>query len=347
MKMNYVKKSLRVLNVLISLSLSFILSLVGTATSGHFTVKGWLLSFALSFVLSLLIVFKINMKMLEENYMRKHGLKREDLKTKLVTPLLSDLVMTPILTVAMVALAMVMSNVGMSNGIKNIEKDRAALQAEIDTAEKEALPAAEAELAAAVAEHEAAQKEVEDAKAELAALQADVDATNAELVTAQEELEVAKQNGIQPQIEGLSSKVAGLQAQVEGKSGGVEGLNSKVAGLTEKANGLNSKVEGLTSKVNGVKAEIAGKSGGVAEQTKKIEDLEKGKPTFKIFLLALLKSMIVSLVVAYFAILLIKPALQKMVFRKLQLNGDEFNPYIEKKKSDDSDKKDSNLTNGW
>ena len=304
MKMNYVKKSLRVLNVLISLSLSFILSLVGTATSGHFTVKGWLLSFALSFVLSLLIVFKINMKMLEENYMRKHGLKREDLKTKLVTPLLSDLVMTPILTVAMVALAMVMSNVGMSNGIKNIEKD-------------------------------------------LAALQTEVDATKAELATAQEELEVAKQNGIQPQIEGLSSKVAGLQAQVEGKSGGVEGLNSKVAGLTEKANGLNSKVEGLTSKVNGVKAEIAGKSGGVAEQTKKIEDLEKGKPTFKIFLLALLKSMIVSLVVAYFAILLIKPALQKMVFRKLQLNGDEFNPYIEKKKSDDSDKKDSNLTNGW
>ena len=97
------------MSVLMGLTMSFCLSLVGTLTGGHFTPIGWLVSFGASLLISLLIGFIIPMGKVTGDFCRKRGLQPGQLKTRIVESLLSDLIYTPVITLAMVSLAYVMA----------------------------------------------------------------------------------------------------------------------------------------------------------------------------------------------------------------------------------------------
>ncbi len=99
------------MSLLMGVSLSFCLSLVGNLTSGHFTVPGFLISFVLSTLISLVIGFLIPMKKVSDGVCDRMGLK-PGLGRRCMETLLSDLIYTPVITLVMVAFAHKMATRG-------------------------------------------------------------------------------------------------------------------------------------------------------------------------------------------------------------------------------------------
>lgn len=88
------------MGVLMGISLSLCLSLFGTLHAGHFTVPAFLLSFLISAVISIIIGLLVPMPKLEQSFCAKLGIDHRTLGGNAVTSLLSDLIYTPVITLA-------------------------------------------------------------------------------------------------------------------------------------------------------------------------------------------------------------------------------------------------------
>ncbi len=93
------------MSMLMGLTMSFVLSLVGTLGSGHFTVPGWIRSFVVSLVISLILGFIVPMKKVSDAACAKLNLPLRTMKARLLSALISDLIYTPLITVIMVSIA--------------------------------------------------------------------------------------------------------------------------------------------------------------------------------------------------------------------------------------------------
>ena len=98
----------RQMSIRMALLMSFALALIGTLTSGHFTVPGFLVSFVISTVISLIIGIVVPVGKISGDLCRKKQLPQGSLKARLLESLISDLVYTPIMTLIMVAFAYIM-----------------------------------------------------------------------------------------------------------------------------------------------------------------------------------------------------------------------------------------------
>lgn len=95
----------RRMSLMMGTTLSFCLSLVGNLASGRFTLPGFLLSFLGSMVISLAIGFLVPMGKLTSALDAKLGLKPGGLPARCVNALASDLIYSPLITLAMVFMA--------------------------------------------------------------------------------------------------------------------------------------------------------------------------------------------------------------------------------------------------
>lgn len=93
------------MSLLMGVTLSFCLSLVGNLSSGHFTVPGFLISFVVSLAISLVIGFLVPMGKVTASLDARLGLKPGKLSTRLFDALISDLIYTPVITLVMVTMA--------------------------------------------------------------------------------------------------------------------------------------------------------------------------------------------------------------------------------------------------
>ncbi|MCR5670425.1 MAG: hypothetical protein K6G10_05425 [Butyrivibrio sp.] len=95
----------RKMGIRMGILMSLCLSLVGTLTSGHFTVPGFLLSFVVSSVISLIIGFVVPLGKIGAGACKKAGLKQGSMGARLLESFISDLIYTPLITLAMVFMA--------------------------------------------------------------------------------------------------------------------------------------------------------------------------------------------------------------------------------------------------
>ncbi len=95
----------RKVSLLMGITLSFFLSLVGNLTSGHFVLPLWLISFAVSTAVSLLIGFIVPTKKVTDGVCGKLGLAPRTLASRCVESFMSDLIYTPLITLIMVGIA--------------------------------------------------------------------------------------------------------------------------------------------------------------------------------------------------------------------------------------------------
>ena len=99
-------KSIKVImGLLMGVTLSLCLSFVGTFTSGSFTVPSFIISFFESLVISFVIGLFVPMKDIERNICIKAGVREKPFARRALGSLVSDLIYTPVITVAMVTLA--------------------------------------------------------------------------------------------------------------------------------------------------------------------------------------------------------------------------------------------------
>lgn len=87
---------------LMGVTMSIILSLVGTLTSGHFSLVSWIISFGISLGISIVIGFLIPVKRLGDMTCNKAKVAPNSLKGNLLSSLISDLIYTPLITTIMV-----------------------------------------------------------------------------------------------------------------------------------------------------------------------------------------------------------------------------------------------------
>lgn len=92
------------MNFMMGLSMSILLSLVGTLLGGHFTVPSWLFSLGISFVISIVIGFAVPIKKLGDGLCEKCKTNPMSFKGTLISAIVSDLIYTPIITIVMVVL---------------------------------------------------------------------------------------------------------------------------------------------------------------------------------------------------------------------------------------------------
>lgn len=95
----------RKMSILMGVTLSFFLSLQGNLLSGRFTIPAFLLSFAVSTVISLIIGFLVPMKKVGDGVCAALKLKPHSFLARFAETLISDVIYTPIITLAMVTLA--------------------------------------------------------------------------------------------------------------------------------------------------------------------------------------------------------------------------------------------------
>ncbi len=95
----------RSMSIKMGVTMSFFLSLIGMGTSGHFTVPDFIMSFLVSTALSLVIGFLVPMGKVSASACRALKLAPGTLPARFLEALISDLIYTPIMTLAMVSLA--------------------------------------------------------------------------------------------------------------------------------------------------------------------------------------------------------------------------------------------------
>ena len=99
------KKIGMIMSILMGLTLSFCLSLTGNLTSEEgFKLVPFLASFAVSTVISLVIGFLVPMEKAESGAVKALGLRERSIPAGLVSAFVSDLIYTPVITLAMIAL---------------------------------------------------------------------------------------------------------------------------------------------------------------------------------------------------------------------------------------------------
>ncbi len=93
------------MSLLMGLSMSFILTIVGLLTAGQFTVPGFLKSFLISFVVSMIIGLIIPMRKVSNKVLKKLDARPGTLKARILEALVSDVLYSPLMTLVMVYLA--------------------------------------------------------------------------------------------------------------------------------------------------------------------------------------------------------------------------------------------------
>ena len=93
------------MGLLMGTSLSFLLSLTGTLSSGAFTLPSFLVSFLISLGISLIVTKVIPMQKISSSLTEKLELQKGSLPCRLLEALVSDLLMSPLMTFIMVYIA--------------------------------------------------------------------------------------------------------------------------------------------------------------------------------------------------------------------------------------------------
>ncbi|MBQ2582311.1 MAG: hypothetical protein II577_00225 [Erysipelotrichaceae bacterium] len=93
------------MGILMGGTISFVNSLIGTLSSGRFTVGGFLNSFLISFVISQILGLIIPIKKISDSLIKKLDLQPGTLKARIVDALVTDLVYSPLMTFIMVYMA--------------------------------------------------------------------------------------------------------------------------------------------------------------------------------------------------------------------------------------------------
>ena len=99
------KKIMIQMNILMGVTLSLCLSLIGNLRAEKFSVPGFLISFLLSVVISMIIGLAVPVKPLTDRLEAKCGIQPRTLRAKCFEALISDLLYTPLITVVMTVFA--------------------------------------------------------------------------------------------------------------------------------------------------------------------------------------------------------------------------------------------------
>lgn len=95
----------RVMSILMGLTMSFMLSLLGMVSAGTFTLPGFLKSFLISFLIATAIGLLIPVRKIAGTLAKKSGAAPGSVKGRVIEALATDLMYSPLMTFIMVYMA--------------------------------------------------------------------------------------------------------------------------------------------------------------------------------------------------------------------------------------------------
>lgn len=312
------------MNVLMSVTLSVFLSLLGLGTSGHFTVTAWLASFSIGAAISFVICYIIPMGSIKGALMEKFDLKDGSKGEKVVSAIVSDVIFTPLICLIMVSLSY-------NSAIKNIENAKSNLQHEYHSLS--------AQLIETQDEHDQLQRSYDSKLRDLRDLQAQYDEKGTELdeLQATYDAKGAELDELTAQIDELNKKLEGeddpkkageLKGQIAGMTEGkeaLEGARSEMEGglnaLKEARSGMEGGIASMTSATEEMKSGLESLEKGISSMQEGIEGQQKGLENIgkdgPKFIGMYLKSMLLSLPVAFVIIYIIQPLYIKILSKRV------------------------------
>ena len=232
-----------------SVANSIVLSLLGTLTSGHFTIKTWLISLAISLGVSFGLSLLIPMKEVGEWVCRKFKTHDKAVKGRFLSGAACNLIMSPLM-------ALVMTVTMVSGGIRQTTAARADLEAKI-TELTEQRDEKQAELDALETTHDTLQKEHDELQAQRDEKQAELDALKEGTADMTGEASVQSETPSAETPSVPSPPMSAIDNLTDAVDGMNEGLKKQENALTEQEGGIAA----LTSAIDGMNE-------GIEEQTK-------------------------------------------------------------------------------
>lgn len=95
----------RGMSIRMGVVMSFFLSITGHLLSGHFSWRGFAVSFVVSTILSILIGIVVPIEKISEAFFRDRDIPRNSIQARIMQALVADVIYTPIMTVVMVFIA--------------------------------------------------------------------------------------------------------------------------------------------------------------------------------------------------------------------------------------------------
>ena len=99
------KKAGMIMSLLMGLSMSFLLTMIGLISARQFTFGAFLRSFAISFMVSTLIGLIIPVRKISAAILRKRSAKPQSTEARLLEALVTDICYSPLMTFIMISLA--------------------------------------------------------------------------------------------------------------------------------------------------------------------------------------------------------------------------------------------------
>ncbi|WP_044915166.1 hypothetical protein [Butyrivibrio sp. WCE2006] len=95
----------RQMGIRMGILMSFFMAIIGPLSAGHLTIPGFISGFIISSIISIIIGLIIPVGKVTGAVCKKLKLERGKLLTRIVESLISDIIYTPVMTLAMVAFA--------------------------------------------------------------------------------------------------------------------------------------------------------------------------------------------------------------------------------------------------
>jgi len=95
------------MNICMGIAMSFVLTLVGSLSSGHFRFQSFIMSLLLSSVISIMLGFVIPVGKINRSINEKFGTGGHGIKARIINSLIADIIYTPILTYIMVGFSLI------------------------------------------------------------------------------------------------------------------------------------------------------------------------------------------------------------------------------------------------
>lgn len=203
---------------------TILFSTIGTLSSGHFTIGGWLFGAAVGWCTGAVITSIISVKDTQGWVLEKTKTDGKTLKGRLLASLSTNFIIMPVMTIVMGLAMPSLSAMNIENGIRQTESELATLQIQ--------------------------QTEL---KTEQAVLQGQRDTMEMDIKWIQQSIE----NASSPADKGaLNGELESKQAAIAEMTAGIEEMQGGIDGMQEGIEGMTTSITERKNAVNGIRAAI-------------------------------------------------------------------------------------------
>ena len=296
---------------------TLVFSTIGTLSSGHASLKSWLIGAGIGWLTGALITSIVDVKDTQDWVLAKTKLSDKTFKGRAIASLTTSVIIFPLMTVMMGVAMPMLSAKSMETGVAQTRielMDLKQQQYDLKTQQYD-LKLEQADLksqqAVLVEKKSGLESQRDNLQAQLDEMLVDVNALKASLEKA---ATPAEKGPISGQLEGKQKAADDMQAGIDGINNGIAEVTGGIEGQQKGIDEMQSGIEEMQSGIDGMQGGIDGMTQSIEGRTQAIEGIKSGIPK-SLPLSAFLMS-VIGIILGIFTQPFFTKAVMKSVFGK-------------------------------